>query len=281
MACGGLAPLVLLVALTVASPWIDDIGLEEFSSIDHEDDPSNGLSGTPCSDSIGSAKCHQLLDSPPAGRGLSCDTCCLRSGMNLGAACRKTCERCDPPSSGPGYQPQLEALEALYHSTNLSGLSPASHWMNTSLSYCFWSGVNCDAYSNITSLMLNGIQLAGTISDHIEALTSLQTVMFQSDLQEGGRLSGTLPHNFPANNLQIVNLYNNLLSGTINPIFKQDRHLVALDLHSNRFSGSLPTLSSNALYNLGLNLNSFSGSIPQAYGSLLGLELLYTEGKLQ
>lgn len=83
-------------------------------------------------------------------------------------------------------QPECEALVALFSSTTGSGWAVNTNWDNDN-DPCGWYGVTCTG-SNVTSLVLNGNTLSGTIPSEIGDLTNLLDLNLSSNT-----LSGPLP----------------------------------------------------------------------------------------
>lgn len=103
-----------------------------------------------------------------------------------------------------------DTLMALYYSTDGANWTDNSGW-GTSDPYCTpWYGVLCDA-GDITQLVLNLNNLAGTIRSDLGSLSSLQVL----DLA-GNDLTGPIPPDLgDLSSLQLLNLSDNNLTGTI------------------------------------------------------------------
>ena len=103
-----------------------------------------------CADSLPTAECQKLKQThncsfvqQPTGYSVA--------GM-VGYTCRATCEMCDIPTSGEVYQTQDNALRALHASTNNSGWTDDTGWLNSAVGHCGWRGVVCDASGNVTQM---------------------------------------------------------------------------------------------------------------------------------
>ena len=135
------------------------------------------------------------------------------------------------------------------------------HW-NASDSACNWVGVECDAKSSfVYTLRLPGVGLVGQIPENtIGRLNQLRVLSLRSN-----RLSGELPGDF-ANLTLLRSLYlqDNRFSGGFPGSVTRLTRLGRLDLSFNNFTGELPFSINNLnqLTRLFLQNNGFSGSIP-------------------
>ncbi|GAB2289243.1 hypothetical protein Dimus_023548 [Dionaea muscipula] len=148
----------------------------------------------------------------------------------------------------------------------LSFLSQVPHggrlqW-NASASACDWVGVTCDATrSNVYGLRLPGVGLVGQIPPRtIGRLNQLRVLSLRSN-----HLSGEIPADF--GNLTLLRglfLQNNEFSGDFPSSLTQLTRLFRLDLSGNRFSGEIPFAVTNLAHLAGLFLenNNFSGVLP-------------------
>lgn len=133
---------------------------------------------------------------------------------------------------------------------------------NASDSACDWVGVECDANrSFVYTLRLPGVGLVGRIPENtLGRLNQLRVLSLRSN-----RLSGELPRDF-ANLTLLRSLYlqDNRFSGGFPGSVTQLTRLARLDLSSNNLTGELPFSINNLnqLTGLFLQNNGFSGSIP-------------------
>ena len=168
-----------------------------------------------------------------------------------------------------------EALVALYHSTGGPNWKVSTNWLTEALLET-WHGVETNAIGQVTSLDLNGNNLAGPIPVEITQLQPL-TVL---DLRNN-RLSGSIPSELgQLENLRYLNVYDNRLSGSIPSELGQLQNLTFLGLSSNSLTGSIPPelgQLKNLRY-LVLEHNPLTGSIPPELGQLQNLRLLHLIG---
>ncbi|TYG59408.1 hypothetical protein ES288_D08G300000v1 [Gossypium darwinii] len=133
---------------------------------------------------------------------------------------------------------------------------------NSSTSACDWVGVECDANrSFVFSLRLPGVGLVGSIpSNTIGRLNQLRVLSLRAN-----RLSGEIPEDFSDLTL-LRNLYlqDNAFTGEFPISVTRLARLTRLDLSSNKFAGPIPFAVNNMSHLTGLFLqnNKFSGSLP-------------------
>ncbi|KAH1105530.1 hypothetical protein J1N35_009298 [Gossypium stocksii] len=133
---------------------------------------------------------------------------------------------------------------------------------NSSTSACDWVGVECDANrSFVFSLRLPGVGLVGSIpSNTIGRLNQLRVLSLRAN-----RLSGEIPEDFSDLTL-LRNLYlqDNAFTGEFPISVTRLARLTRLDLSSNKFTGPIPFAVNNMSHLTGLFLqnNKFSGSLP-------------------
>ncbi len=199
----------------------------------------------------------------------------------------------DTPTN-PG---DLEALEAIYHSTDGPKWANNTGWLKGDpCDYPFWHGIYCidgrvlqinlvyndlsgplpsSVFSKLTALQvlrLYSNQLTGEIPESLFALQSLQVIDVDSNMFTGG-----LPSTINMANLTQLTIYGNNLKGEI-PGSINAPNLQILEVSSNSFYGDLPTglARSTSLTDLVVSRNAFTGSLPSAYGALTNLKKLWT-----
>nr|XP_018483704.1 PREDICTED: probable inactive receptor kinase At2g26730 [Raphanus sativus] len=133
---------------------------------------------------------------------------------------------------------------------------------NESDSACNWVGVECNSdRTSVHSLRLPGTGLVGQIpSGSLGQLNQLRVLSLRSN-----RLSGQIPQDFQnLTHLRSLYLQNNELSGEFPAAVTQLTGLVRLDISSNDFTGPIPFSVNNLTHLTGLFLgnNRFSGSLP-------------------
>ncbi|WP_083928233.1 FG-GAP-like repeat-containing protein [Spirosoma panaciterrae] len=141
------------------------------------------------------------------------------------------------------------ALVDLYTATNGPGWKYKTGWLQ-GCNPCGWAGVYCDGENRVTSILLQGNQMVGTLPASFSALNKLSVILL-----DGNQLKGPLPSS---------------LSNFSN--------LIYLGLSYNQFTGTLPThFSSSVLEQVDLSNNQLNGSIPASYSSLPKLKYLYLD----
>ncbi|KAJ6309301.1 hypothetical protein OIU76_018822 [Salix suchowensis] len=175
---------------------------------------------------------------------------------------------------------QVLVIAAVTDSSDLSALNAVkSNWMNTPPSWIGsdpcgggWEGIGCTG-SRITSIILTGMGLSGTLTGDIGDFPELQTL----DLSQNKGLTGTLPSKI-VNLKKLENLFlvNCNFSGPIPEGIGSLTQLVSLSIASNSFYGPIPP-SIGKISNLSLldlTDNKLSGTIPVSNGTSPGLDLL-------
>ncbi|XP_052174083.1 probably inactive leucine-rich repeat receptor-like protein kinase At5g06940 [Diospyros lotus] len=155
-------------------------------------------------------------------------------------------------------------------------LNYLSSWSGTQRThYCNWTGVSCSASLSVSSLTLRGLNLSGEISSSICELPNLATL----DLA-GNLFNKPIPLHLSAScgSLEVFNVSNNLIWGTIPDQISQFGSLKVLDLSNNHVEGKIPegigSLKKLQVLNLANNL--LSSNLPLVFGNfteLLTLDL--------
>ncbi|KAG8380232.1 hypothetical protein BUALT_Bualt07G0171900 [Buddleja alternifolia] len=163
--------------------------------------------------------------------------------------CHGTCNRLDRDS--------LSSFNLTISST------PPLNW-SLSVDCCSWEGIGCDSSGRVTNLWLPSKGLVGNISPSIVNLTSLSQLSLSHNW-----LSGPLPDGFflSLNQLQVIDLSRNRLSGEISPSGKLPVTIRECNLSSNHFHGIIQSSFLQPALNLesfDVSNNSFFGSIPSS-----------------
>jgi hypothetical protein len=87
-------------------------------------------------------------------------------------------------------------------------------------------------------------------------------------------IGGQLPSTWTTENLIYLDFGINQLTGTIPVSLWRLPVLESLILHDNKFSGNLPSTTTNSIQNLWIHSNSFSGTIPATFGMQWSLTTL-------
>ncbi|KAJ6843060.1 receptor kinase-like protein Xa21 [Iris pallida] len=150
---------------------------------------------------------------------------------------------------------------------------------NQTIHPCQWQGVVCAARKHpnrVTSLSLDSLNLAGSLSPSIANLSFLQV------LQLGGnQLQGQVPQSFTyLTHLKHLNLSFNSLVGEIPAGLANCSSLLYLDLSNNQLEGAIPVALSGLpkLLQLALYSNTLTGTIPTSFGNLSSLAGLLLAG---
>ncbi|XP_058110896.1 probable LRR receptor-like serine/threonine-protein kinase At3g47570 [Magnolia sinica] len=145
-----------------------------------------------------------------------------------------------------------------------------SSW-NDTLHICHWQGVTCGRRhpQRVTTLILMGQNLVGSISPYIGNLTFLRRI----DLRRNG-FHGTIPEEIGRLfRLKLLQLTNNTLTGEIPATLANYSELKGIAFYGNQLIGKVPDELGFLPKLLGLSLteNSLSGRIPPSLGNLSNL----------
>ncbi|XP_073008376.1 protein STRUBBELIG-RECEPTOR FAMILY 3-like isoform X2 [Typha latifolia] len=172
-----------------------------------------------------------------------------------------------------GYTNLLDvyAINNLYAAM---GYPPLTGWTAYGGDPCIdvWQGVQC-VDSTISTIVLNGANLGGQLSDTLVDFTSIVTI----DLSNN-HISGTLPEKLP---LTIQNFYlsDNQFTGIIPNNLSELKLLSDISLSHNRLTGELPDVfhTLTGLVNMDLSFNNLSGPLPFSMESLSSLTTLHVQ----
>ena len=141
-----------------------------------------------------------------------------------------------------------DVLSDFYYATNGQGWTTSSGWASaaagTATDYCSFYGVFCRQGGIPWVLQIEANNLTGTLPSSL------------------GNMSSLIELNLPFNNI----------TGTI-PSELSNLQIYDLDLNSNSFSGTIPTLPTN-LYEFNVNSNLLTGTIPATLNSVTRLSWL-------
>lgn len=163
------------------------------------------------------------------------------------------------PYPGPMFrQSQYDALYAFFVATQMESLASRSlhNWFpvqvsdSSTVNYCNFSGVGCDADFFVNTLDLNETMLAGELPETMGELSRL--VRFKA--------------------------FNNSIGGTLPESLAQVTSLKTLNLGHNTLSGPLPDFSGSSLERLILDRNAFNGTVPETLCALQRLSALDLSG---
>jgi len=141
---------------------------------------------------------------------------------------------------GPTCYPEIaavrEALNILFHSTSGYWWRNNKGW-RTSMHYCSWGAIGCDARGIIRTIHMDDHQLEdwynGTIPNEICNITTLYEISMACNM-----LQGTIPNcldKMP--DLQYLDLHGNVLKGAMPDSVTKLKRLLYLDLTYNQLDG--------------------------------------------
>ncbi|EEE60352.1 hypothetical protein OsJ_13470 [Oryza sativa Japonica Group] len=166
-----------------------------------------------------------------------------------------------------------QALLSFKASTSSDPVGVLHSWSTSSLDFCNWSGVRCGTGSKslrVVNLAFNS--LAGGIPHSLASSSSLTVLNLTNNL-----FFGTIPASLfnGSSNLAIIDLRMNAFSGPI-PNFYKMSALQILNLAQNNLSGSIPpSLGKVSSINLiSLEMNNLEGSIPETLSNIKNLSML-------
>ncbi|XP_073013020.1 uncharacterized protein [Typha latifolia] len=142
--------------------------------------------------------------------------------------------------------------------------------------FCQWRGVTCGKRGHrrhrVTALVLNSLDLAGSISPSIANLTFLNTLDLSTN-----QLRGLIPQQLGSlSHLKNFNLSFNSLEGEIPASISNCTNLQSINLNNNNLQGRIPSNLSlcSDLRHIDFEYNNLTGGIPLEIGDLVNLELL-------
>lgn len=176
--------------------------------------------------------------------------------------------------------PDLEPLLSFKASSDAANEKLWS-W-NSTVDPCSWPGVSCSRNRRVSRLVLEDLDLSGSIQPLTE-LSQLRVLSLKHN-----RLSGSVPDlsnltalkllflsdngfsgEFPPSLLSLVRLYrldlsHNNLSGEVPPTLNRLTHLLTLRLDGNHFSGPISDLALPSLQEFNVSGNQLEGEIPKS-----------------
>ncbi|KAL5558067.1 hypothetical protein UlMin_034278 [Ulmus minor] len=141
---------------------------------------------------------------------------------------------------------------------------------NDSISFCNWPGITCGRrHHRVTSLILNGLDLKGSLSPHIGNLTFLRFISLQNN-SFSGQIPQQVGHLF---RLQHLYLTNNTFGGRIPVSLVNCSKLRTIWLYGNKLDGDIPKEIGTLikLENFVVDKNNLMGGIPTSLGNLSSL----------
>jgi hypothetical protein len=161
--------------------------------------------------------------------------------------------------------PDYPSLEKLYIATEGDGWANNDGWLDN-CEPCSWTGVGCDENDRVTSIVLRGNGLSGSLPTEIGALDQLRLLNLAYN-EVAGELPATL---FTIAALRDINFSGNLFSGELPATVGDQPLLENLRLNNNNLTGALPDVLAGftQMKILTLNDNSFTGTMPEGFGDL-------------
>ncbi|KAJ9167304.1 hypothetical protein P3X46_021968 [Hevea brasiliensis] len=143
---------------------------------------------------------------------------------------------------------------------------------NDPLHFCNWTGITCGPrHQRVTSLVLDGENLVGSISPHIGNLSFLRLINLQNNT-----FNGEIPQQVgKLFRLQEFHLGNNSLQGEIPVNLTRCSQLKMIYLQWNNLTGKIPAElgSLTKLEIIRLGTNNLTGEIPPSLGNLSSLTI--------
>ncbi|MGZ8867849.1 MAG: fibronectin type III domain-containing protein, partial [Thermoanaerobaculia bacterium] len=172
---------------------------------------------------------------------------------------------------------ERDALIAFYNATGGAEWSERTNWLGAAGSECAWFGVTCnEAQTSVVELDLGGNALRGTFPiAALRGLPSLRELWLSQN-----ELTGPLqPEIRDLRTLQLLDLGDNPIGGTIPPQIAEMPNLTALGLYEAELTGEIPIelWRMSALVELLLRGNELTGSIPSQVSALRNIEYLSIE----
>ena len=144
-----------------------------------------------------------------------------------------------------------------------------------------WGGLT--SLGSITYINLSNNRLSGRIPWQLGNRNTLQYLYLRNngltgEIPVSGSVEGSTSGLERLNNLKVLDLGENNLSGAIALEIARSRNLEMLYLDGNRLTGSLPPTWTTSLKRLVLSDNELTGPVPAGLGSLTRLTHLYLDG---
>lgn len=174
-----------------------------------------------------------------------------------------------PRSQATTLATDMQLLLSFKQQLNPDGRAALNTWSEVDVNPCGrWVGIVCDVLnSTVHTVALPSKSLQGTMSPSLGSLENLRLLNLWDN-----QLTGEIPQEIAnSRNLQSLNLGKNMFTGSIPSSLSQLRSLVALNLGDNLLTGAVPSLQGlTNLSALRLNNNQLTGRI----GNLTGLRKL-------
>ena len=168
----------------------------------------------------------------------------------------------------------IEALKALYNSTNGEKWGDNDRWLQGDPCGNNWYGITCNSKGRVTQIILYKNGLVGQLpGPQISKMSELAELNLFSN-----KLTGEIPLElYTMKSLQLFILYDNQFTGGI-PQKISMPSLTKFYVFFNQLVGPLPNVwdTPNLVY-LDIGHNQFSGPLPDSIGNLKHLQTLYID----
>lgn len=165
-----------------------------------------------------------------------------------------------------------DVLVSLFQQAGGANWTTSTGWGGVRGTECLWSGITCDGWGRVVSIVLSNNNLVGTLPASLSTLTHLQ--LFQAGQNQ---LTGTIPQLSAMQSLELFDVDRNQLTGAI-PSLTGLTKLQQFVAFSNQLAGPLPSLSGlGNLQSFSVVANNLTGSIPSLQG-LVNLQSYYVGG---
>ena len=167
----------------------------------------------------------------------------------------------------------IEALKALYSSTNGKNWSRNDHWLQGDPCGNKWYGITCSPKGRVTHISMINNGLVGHLSPQISKASELVELTLSIN-----KLKGEIPSEIYAmKSLQELSLDDNQFNGSLPEMISMP-NLTKFFVFFNQLAGPLPKVwDTPNLVNLDVGHNQFSGPLPDAVGKLDRLQYLYID----
>ena len=180
------------------------------------------------------------------------------------------------------------ALQKLAEALGIDSWTNSDNWLDASVPFEDWYGLEVDNNGNIISITLADNNLLGVMPPEVlSTFTELQTLIISGNLGVTGEipslvslddlinldlsrnsLTGGLPTFSPTKSIQNIDLSDNSLDGALDALSILT-NLDSIDLGGNDFEGEIPDFSALAMLTaLDLDNNNFTGTFPQLSASV-------------
>jgi len=160
---------------------------------------------------------------------------------------------------------EMDALRALYNSTNGDNWNRRWNWFEGNPCTNSWWGIACDDDANINSIIMPSNNLVGTLPNELGNLPHVWMLAFFNNY-----LTGTMPSSLSnLKDLNYLQLNFNAITGTIPESYGNWYKLIELSLIGNQLTGTIPNSLGHlesAKYIM-MHSNQLTGTIPASFAN--------------